>query len=243
MLYIPIVVNGVPVKAFVDSGAQATIMSPDCAERCGILRLLDTRYSGMARGVGTAPILGRVHRAMVNIGGAEVSCAFTVMDGKGVDLLFGLDMLKKYRAKIDLEKNALCLEGIEVPFLPENEIPKSFEDDEPSIPGPGNTEIGTKTGAIKPTSSAPEGSGKQPVVESSPQPAQAQVQASHPPMQPQPQAQPPPPGQASSSRQFPEQTINHLVSMGYPRNNVIQALEAASGDVNVALDLLGAQYS
>ncbi|CAA9961762.1 hypothetical protein PTMSG1_05139 [Pyrenophora teres f. maculata] len=232
MLYVNTEVNGVPVKAFVDSGAQATIMSPDCAERCGIMRLMDVRYAGMARGVGTARILGRVHHAEIKIGGAVMPCAFTVMEGKDVDLLFGLDMLKRYRAKIDLEKNALCFEGQEVPFLHESEIPKSFEEaelNEPTVSGPNGEEIGAKTGAVRPKASAQAGPSN---AASSASSQPAQPQAAQPNASKAPVSSPPP-------RSFPREHIQQLMSMFHCSELVArQALDMYGGDVELAAGFL-----
>lgn len=114
----------VPLSQF-PSGAQATIISKQCAERCNILRLLDSRFAGLARGVGTATIYGRIHLALLTLGNEVFEVSFTVMDAVGgeFDILLGLDMLRKHQACIDLKKNCLCIGSTEVPFLAEKDIP------------------------------------------------------------------------------------------------------------------------
>lgn len=102
MLYINAIINKVPIQAFVDSGAQSTVMSAACAERCGVMRLVDTRFAGMAVGVGTSKIIGRVHTAEIMIEGKFITCSLTVIESGGVEFLLGLDMLKRFNVRTRL---------------------------------------------------------------------------------------------------------------------------------------------
>lgn len=96
MLYVECEVNRHPLRAFVDTGAQKTIISEQVAKGCDILHLLDVRFAGMATGVGQQPILGVVHGVTIRIGGAHVSCSVCVMREVSVGFIFGLDMLQKH---------------------------------------------------------------------------------------------------------------------------------------------------
>lgn len=234
MLYIPVKVNGHPVKAFVDSGAQSTVMSPSCAQECNIMRLIDTRYSGIAVGVGTAKILGRVHTAPIEIAGETLPCAFTVMEGKDVDLLFGLDMLKRYQACIDLQNNKLTFPGgFEVPFLPENEIPKKERPGvhEQTIPGPGGTEIGTETGTIRPST--------RPTQKPQAGPSSSSAAAAQQPLgQPPPRPSAPTPTTAAAGG-YPQNHIDQLVAIsGCSQQQAVEALRACQGNLDYAASYL-----
>jgi len=68
MLYINLEINRNKVVALVDTGAQTTVISENLAKKFEIFNLCDTRYSGIAKGVGTSKIIGKIHAAQMKIG-------------------------------------------------------------------------------------------------------------------------------------------------------------------------------
>ncbi|KAG6820681.1 hypothetical protein H0H93_013199 [Arthromyces matolae] len=137
------------------------------------------------------------------------------MEGRDVDLLFGLDMLKAHQACIDLSKNVLRIQGREVEFLPEHQLPEKArreargEPPEASTSGSSILEApaqassfpGTGTSLGGPPSSRP----------SNPQPSQSR---------------------------HSEESIQLLMGLGADRELAIRSLDAANGNVDVAASLL-----
>ncbi|KAG0201917.1 DNA damage-inducible protein 1 [Mortierella sp. GBA30] len=252
MLYIDAEVNGHPVKAFVDSGAQATIMSPECAEACGIMRLVDKRFAGIARGVGVAKILGRVHSAQIRVGkDLFLACSFTIMEGKGVDLLFGLDMLKRHQACIDLQKDCLVINGTEIRFLSEHELPNSAKENAELTPEEqamiGNSEkasalnssssSSSTAGAVTSASAAPSGGSTASDTNSAPAGAPSQATVTPVPVPAQATTTTIAPAAAPAGT-YPEEHIQTLMGLGASRAEVIAALDAAGGNVDFAASFL-----
>ena len=118
MLYVRCTLNDVPLKAFVDTGAQMTVMSLECAQKCKLQALIDQRFRGVAAGVGVARIVGRVNLATLRFGRtAAVDTSITVMEQRGgPELLLGLDIMRRFSAVVDLGRNALVIGGESIPF-------------------------------------------------------------------------------------------------------------------------------
>ncbi|CAE7230926.1 unnamed protein product [Rhizoctonia solani] len=252
MLYIPVEVNGVPVKAFVDSGAQQTIMSPECAEQCSLLRLLDKRFAGIAKGVGTAKILGRVHSAQLKLADLHLPCALPSwrrVPGRDVDLLFGLDMLKAHQACIDLEKNVLRIQGREVKFLSEHELPdKARHDVSAELEGSKSQTPSTSTPApaTQPSSSSATPAPTQRFPGAGSTLGSAPISRPAPSPGPNPNPNPNPnPGHARPAAQprvappsFPEEHITKLQEFGATREEAIRLLQMSGGNLDVAASLM-----
>jgi hypothetical protein len=89
------------------------------------MRLLDTRFQGVAKGVGSAAIMGRIHSAQLKLGQHLILlCSFVVMEMPGIELLFGLDMLRKHQAVLNFGKNCITIHGQDISFLSESECPE-----------------------------------------------------------------------------------------------------------------------
>lgn len=147
--------------------------------------------------------------------------------GREVDLLFGLDMLKAHQACIDLENNVLRIKGREMAFLSEHELPDKAKTDHAALKDePSQSQPSTSTSAAPPPQQSFPGTGQR-LNEAS----QLPTPQSRPPATGTPGSGPPP-------APFPENDIQMIMGMGVSRQEAIRALELANGNVDYAGSLL-----
>lgn len=126
-LQIPCEVNGFIIPAIVDTGAQVTVMSESCARRCRVADQIDGRFSGKAVGIGSSDILGRINQLSMRVGPISYHSKVSILRQSRVDLIIGLDFLRRFDAEINLERRFLKLNvrgrTVRIPFIPDSTKP------------------------------------------------------------------------------------------------------------------------
>jgi len=119
MLYFNCSINGVLLKAFVDTGAQMSIMSKKTAIKCNVDYLIDHKFKGIAKGVGTQKIIGKIHLLDLEIDskGTSLPCSFRILEDQDLDIIFGLDMLMSHGIMLDLKNKNMTLGNIIIKFV------------------------------------------------------------------------------------------------------------------------------
>ncbi|XP_073980439.1 protein DDI1 homolog 1-like isoform X1 [Rhodnius prolixus] len=127
-LYINCKVNGFPAIALVDSAAEITTMTETLAQKIGCLRLVDSKYGGSAKGLGTQRIHGRINLALLTIEDVVFLASFAIVNTDHVEIIIGLDNLKKHKCLIDFGNNLLHIKATntKTPFLKNDELPPSL---------------------------------------------------------------------------------------------------------------------
>lgn len=128
MLYVPCQINGTYIEAFVDTGAQITIMSLDTAKKCSLEHRINTKMARKIVGVGTQISLGELYNVEILLGKYIITCNFTVME-KSHDIMFGLNTMKCHRILLDLGKGCMKIPTFnnsyfDVNFLKPSEMKK-----------------------------------------------------------------------------------------------------------------------
>ena len=119
MLYFNCSVNGFPTKAFIDTGAQITIMNYNFAKKIEMTHLIDTKFKGEAVGVGKQKIYGKIHLLDIELveKGVNLPCSFTILKRMDIDIIFGLDMLLSHGIILDLRNKCMLIGDIIIKFV------------------------------------------------------------------------------------------------------------------------------
>ncbi|KCV73460.1 hypothetical protein H696_00994 [Fonticula alba] len=235
MLYISCKVNGVPCQAFVDTGAQMTLISHEFTKRAGIEHLIDRAHKVLAVGVGQQQTVGRIHLADLHLTNDQESnntvCLYTsfhVID-QPMDVLLGLDMLRRHQCEVDLHKGVLRVGDFETAFLSEAQVDKSK-----TIGGrTGSPEL--RSGGGAPDNRHPDGSASSPaLLRRAPGVADPSAAGGPPVAEPAPA---PGPGSRDDVYMPSQEQIQQLVASGVPADIAIQLLSFTNGDVALAMNL------
>jgi hypothetical protein len=122
LLHILVEINRFQYACILDTGAQLSVMSLRTAQTLKIDHLIDKTFSGVAKGVGSANILGNIFNVKAKINQSEFHINFKVIEHDEHLVLLGLDFLLSKCDSINLKNHSININSKPIQFLNEMEI-------------------------------------------------------------------------------------------------------------------------
>jgi len=118
MIYLTAKVNGFEIKFLLDTGAQISILPRSFVTACNLEHLIDEKYNGELKGVGSDKIIGRIHYIELELECGVYPCGFTICSNNEIGAILGIDMMRNLGIVLDFTKNKLSFENgkYELPF-------------------------------------------------------------------------------------------------------------------------------
>lgn len=118
MLYLTAKINNHEIKFLIDTGAQMSILPLSVAIACNLQNVIDDKYNGELKGVGSDKIMGRIHYVELELAYGFYSCGFTICKNDDLVPLIGIDIIRNLGFNINFSKNVISFNnGLhELPF-------------------------------------------------------------------------------------------------------------------------------
>eukprot|EP00792_Barthelona_sp_PAP020_P001732 TRINITY_DN1278_c0_g1_i1.p1 TRINITY_DN1278_c0_g1~~TRINITY_DN1278_c0_g1_i1.p1 ORF type:complete len:367 (+),score=105.27 TRINITY_DN1278_c0_g1_i1:52-1101(+) len=112
LLFVPCRFNGVDFNAFIDTGAQTSILSQKTAEKLGLMDLVDPMFGSLVKGVGNGVVIGRVHSVAIEFNSIEgqkyfFTHWFSILGGEDDLILLGMDFLRRFGVNLNLANRTM----------------------------------------------------------------------------------------------------------------------------------------
>ena len=173
--------------------------------------------------------------AQIQIEKDYLTSSFSILEDQPMDMLLGLDMLKKHQCTLDLKKNVLIIgtTGTETPFLSEGDLPAcarlSGRSEEDAV------KASSKEAAAEEDRQLAEAIARS-ASESSMDTSESQASD---------KASTPAPATATATSSagsgVNESDVANMMAMGFSRESCIQELRNNNGDVNLAISAIFAK--
>ena len=117
MLFINGKINEKPLKIFVDTGAQISVMSHSLTKELGIDFLIDYHCEGFIVGVGHTTKIGKIHYLEIEFeGNLKLPLSFTILKNDEFKIILGLDTMMSQGSLIDLKNKTITFGNLKLKF-------------------------------------------------------------------------------------------------------------------------------